>query len=884
MQTSGSAQVHFNNLTNKPTTVSGYGITDAMTTAQAANAITSTNIANWNTAYSWGNHAGLYRPISYVPAWSEITSNPFAFASLANNQLLKYNTTTSKWENWTPNYLTSYTETDPAWTAASTNYYTKTNMQTSGSAQVHFNNLTNKPTTVSGYGITDAMTTAHAANAITSTNIANWNTAYNWGNHAGLYRPISYVPAWSEITSNPFAFASLANNQLLKYNTTTNKWENWTPNYLTSYTETDPAWSAASTNYYTKTNMQTSGSAQVHFNNLTNKPTTVSGYGITDAMTTAQAANAITSTNIANWNTAYSWGNHAGLYRPISYVPAWSEITSNPFAFASLANNQLLKYNTTTNKWENWTPNYLTSYTETDPIYSAWNKSTGIVITSSQVSDFASAVTNNPAMLANTAKNSYPTADATKLAGIAAGAEVNVNADWNATNGDAQILNKPVGTAVGDMLYWNGTTWIRVPVGSNGQTLVLNSSIPVWGGAQNPVLSTSDASIITLTSASCGGTIASDGGSAVTARGVCWNTAVNPTIANSKTTDGSGTGSFTSNLTGLTVGSTYYIRAYATNAQGTAYGNSVSITIQSGIINLTTTAVSNISKFVGSSGGNITSDGGSTVAARGVCYATTANPTISNNVVNSGSGTGSFISNFSGLSPNTLYYVRSFATNSVGTCYGNQVSFTTLADNCTGSFTISHNTAGGVAPVNKTVTYYTVTDIPGEPTKCWITQNLGSDHQATAVNDATEASAGWYWQFNRKQGYKHDGTTRTPLAVWISTINENNDWLTANDPCTLEFGSGWRIPTLTEWTNVDGTYGGNWSTWTGPWNSGLKLHAAGYLSNGDGSLGNRGSNGYYWSSSQHNSDGGWNLGFNSGNSGMDSNSKAAGFSVRCLRD
>ena len=60
--------------------------------------------------------------------------------------------------------------------------------------------------------------------------------------------------------------------------------------------------------------------------------------------------------------------------------------------------------------------------------------------------------------------------------------------------------------------------------------------------------------------------------------------------------------------------------------------------------------------------------------------------------------------------------------------------------------------AGTVAPVDKTVTYGTVTNIPGETSKCWITSNLGADHQATAVNDATEASAGWYWQFNRHTG------------------------------------------------------------------------------------------------------------------------------------
>jgi len=175
------------------------------------------------------------------------------------------------------------TETDPLWTSVSADYYTKTNMQTSGASQLHFNNLTNKPATVAGYGITDAMTTAHAAYGITTANITNWNSAFGWGNHAGLYRPVSYVPAWSEITSNPFAFSQVANNQLIRYNTTSGKWENWTPNYLTSFTETDPLWTSASANYYTKTNMQTSGASQLHFSNLTNKPTTVAGYGITDA-------------------------------------------------------------------------------------------------------------------------------------------------------------------------------------------------------------------------------------------------------------------------------------------------------------------------------------------------------------------------------------------------------------------------------------------------------------------------------------------------------------------------------------------------------------------------------------------------------------------------
>jgi uncharacterized protein (TIGR02145 family) len=64
-------------------------------------------------------------------------------------------------------------------------------------------NLTGKPTSLAGYGITDAMSTSHVANGITSAMIGNWNTAFSWGNPSGLYRPISYVPAWSEITSKP---------------------------------------------------------------------------------------------------------------------------------------------------------------------------------------------------------------------------------------------------------------------------------------------------------------------------------------------------------------------------------------------------------------------------------------------------------------------------------------------------------------------------------------------------------------------------------------------------------------------------------------------------------------------------------------------------------
>ena len=200
---------------------------------------------------------------------------------------------------------------------------------------------------------------------------------------------------------------------------------------------------------------------------------------------------------------------------------------------------------------------------------------------------------------------------------------------------------------------------------------------------------------------------------------------------------------------------------------------------------------------------------------------------------------------------------------------------------CGMPITISH-VAGAVAPVSKTTTYGTVTNIPGELSKCWITSNLGSDHQATAVNDATEASAGWYWQFNKQQGYKHTGSARTPNTTWISYIDENSDWLAANDPCTIELGSGWRLPTYTEYYNIENT--GGWGNWNSAWYSALKMHAAGCLDVSDGSLLYRGSFGYYWSSTQSGNSGGWGLVFYSGNCGMDFFNKAYGFTTRCLQD
>ncbi len=241
-----------------------------------------------------------------------------------------------------------------------------------------------------------------------------------------------------------------------------------------------------------------------------------------------------------------------------------------------------------------------------------------------------------------------------------------------------------------------------------------------------------------------------------------------------------------------------------------------------------------------------------------------------------------------GLTNGTSYTRYVWAYNS---CSNSQVLIlTATAQFVCGSSSINVNhVAGSVAPETKSVTYGTVTNIPGETSKCWITRNLGASQQASGVNDKSEASAGWYWQFNRKQGFKQDGS---PKSAWIPSpggktgIVESSDWTSGNDPCTIELGAGWRIPTRSEWENVKNS--GNWKDWNGPWNSGLRLHGALCLWYGSGVIESWYSNegGTYWSSSQIYPKYGIQLMFYSAGCQVWTGlgyTKTDGYSVRCIK-
>lgn len=194
-----------------------------------------------------------------------------------------------------------------------------------------------------------------------------------------------------------------------------------------------------------------------------------------------------------------------------------------------------------------------------------------------------------------------------------------------------------------------------------------------------PTVTTNDVTSITSNSAVCGGEVTNDGGAEVTSRGICWSTSQNPTISNNHTSDGNGLGVFTSNITGLTENTTYYVRAYATNSEGTNYGEQKTFTTQHDVVvpTVTTNNVTNISTNSATCGGDVMSAGNGTVSARGICWSTSQNPTVSNPHTTDGTGTGSFTSSITGLTENTTYYVRAYATNEAGTSYGEQKTFTT---------------------------------------------------------------------------------------------------------------------------------------------------------------------------------------------------------------
>jgi uncharacterized protein (TIGR02145 family) len=412
------------------------------------------------------------------------------------------------------------------------------------------------------------------------------------------------------------------------------------------------------------------------------------------------------------------------------------------------------------------------------------------------------------------------------------------------------------GSNGGEAEFYNGTVWVSM-FGLQGSlpTLAPTSSITV-GNA----------------SATSGGAILTDGGLTIYFRGVCWSTSSNPTIAlSTKTVDGTGIGTYTSAITGLTNNTTYYVRSYATNAAGTAYGNeeaftSVPLIVPPSVPTISTSSIYNFMAGTATCGGNVSADGNATITARGLCWSTNSNPTIALSTKTfDGTGTGCFSSAISGLTDNTTYYVRAYATNATGTAYGNEEVYTV---------------------------------IPGTiGTQVWTTQNLNVStyRDGTTIPQVSDPTA-WFALTTGAWCYYNNTTTNG------ATYGKLYNWYAVIDARGLA-PVGYHIPTDEEWTTLSTTLGGESvagakmkSLGTALWNtpnagatnsSGFEGLPGGMCNNGAGFYDIR-NFGRWWSSTVKDASSAWTRSLYSVGPSLlrdgAQNTSSFGYSVRCVKD
>ncbi len=412
----------------------------------------------------------------------------------------------------------------------------------------------------------------------------------------------------------------------------------------------------------------------------------------------------------------------------------------------------------------------------------------------------------------------------------------------------------------------------------------------------NILITTAEISDVTPSSAQGGGNITDDGGSPVTARGVCWNTSGAPTVNGNKTSDGSGTGIFTSNITSLDIATTYHVRAYAINEIGTTYGNEISFTTDN-IPALTSTAITDITATSAQSGGDISSDGGSPVTARGVCWNTTGTPTTDDDHTTDGSGTGNFTSNLSGLTEWTIYYVRAYATNEAGTAYGEELTFKASS---------------------------TVTDYEGNEyntikigNQVWMAENLKSTCYADGTPLVDGTSAGDITgDYTTKYCFSYAGNESNAdiygkLYTWAAVMNDAASSDAIQSGVQGVCPAGWHVPSDSEWKELEmylgmsqseaDSYGNRGTdeggklkeTGTAHWISGsFATNESGFTAlpggsrSGDGSFSGISYSTYFWSATENSTSHSWyrKLGFDHSKIIRYANEKNNGYSVRCIRD
>ena len=408
-----------------------------------------------------------------------------------------------------------------------------------------------------------------------------------------------------------------------------------------------------------------------------------------------------------------------------------------------------------------------------------------------------------------------------------------------------------------------------------------------------PRISTSPATSITNTAATLNGNVTSDGGAPVTQRGFYWcHLCDEPGPGDSTTVVQGTTGQYSYRLSNLVPDSRYAYKAFAKNSIGTATGNIFYLVTGPAPVSLptiTTSIVTSITQTTATGGGNVTADGGTSVTSRGVCWGTSQNPVIDiNDKTTDGPGTGTFTSSITGLNPGTKYYVRAYATNSKGTAYGNEQSFTTAAGIETG----------------------TVTDIDGNVYKTvkignqwWMAENLKVTRYRNGDpvphipgnNEWAQIIAGAYCSYNNDASYHN----KYGLLYNWHVVDDNRNiapegWHVASDAEweTLATYAGGRNITGGKLKNTDNTF------WLSPNTDATNLYGFNALPGGyrrsDGAFGYEihygipGTGGHWWSSTivGPGSPDAWGefMYFDKATMPNYGHIQGAGFSIRCVMD
>ena len=391
-----------------------------------------------------------------------------------------------------------------------------------------------------------------------------------------------------------------------------------------------------------------------------------------------------------------------------------------------------------------------------------------------------------------------------------------------------------------------------------------------------PIIETNEVTNITTNTAVCGGKITYEGSSTVSARGICWSTSMIPTISDFKTTDGAGAGSYSSSMSGLEVGTVYYVRAYASNSFGTGYGITMSFTTlgQSPAANIA--AATNITTSSAKLNGIVNANFLSTIVT--FEYGTTTgygNTITSIQSPIAGNSNINVSAEITGLNPETTYHTRIIATNSIGTIYSSDMTFTT---------------GGFVTDIDGNI-YHTVIIGP----QVWMVENLKTTKYRNGINipNITD-DISWY---NLETGaYCDHGNIPSNSDLYGRLYN----WYVVIDSRNI-CPTGWHVPSDDEWSLLITYLGGSYvaggklkeigtTHWrdpnTGADNSSGFTALPGGLRTFDGLFKNINSAGYWWSSTKNPSELVWTQSMNFSSSYVRRYDEIdrSGFSIRCIKD